>query len=53
MTGIYKIEKSNSLKTTEYLIQLEEIRTEIEKALAQGKISESQYGILNTKYWSI
>jgi YVTN family beta-propeller protein len=55
MTRIYEInnnnnnDKGNTRDTAEYLRQFEAIRSDIEKALAKGNISESQYGILNNK----
>jgi YVTN family beta-propeller protein len=50
MARIYQVNnKSNPQDTVEYLRQLEEIRSDSEKALAKGNISESQYQILSNK----
>jgi YVTN family beta-propeller protein len=49
MTRIEVNKKSNSPDTVEYLRRLEEIKTDIVKALSKGNISESQYEILNNK----
>jgi YVTN family beta-propeller protein len=47
MTQIYEInKKSTSQNTAEYFTQIDEIRSSIERALAKGNISESQYEIL-------
>jgi YVTN family beta-propeller protein len=52
MTRIYKVTNNNNdnpQNTVEYLRRLREIQSDIEKALATGNISESQYEILNSK----
>jgi YVTN family beta-propeller protein len=51
MAMIYEVNnnKDNSFDTVESSKQLEEIKSTIEKALAEGSISESQYDILKRK----
>jgi hypothetical protein len=50
MRRIYEVNNKNHAQhTAGYLGRLKEIRSDIEKALANGNISKSQYDILNTK----